>query len=144
MGKGKLRKVFDKRIKYLNLDDQAKEELFNRFRECWDNGFKCAYCGEIMNLRYGSDFSFSIDHVLARRHGGMDSVPNLCFCCSTCNSMKADKGAGWFADNVERLKARKQRREEWKARKATKKDKGTREAYVDIFEHLSSTKEVEK
>ena len=137
-----LKKEFDKRVKTLNLDKAAKEELFNRFSEVYNNGFKCAYCGERMELKWGdTELAFTIDHVLARVHGGSDSIHNLTFACQSCNSMKGDKDAGWFAHNVKRLKSRKKKRETWKARKSTKKDERTREAYKDIFQILNAKKE---
>jgi len=141
MNKTYLKKVLDKRIRHLDLGDQAKAELLIRFLDIFENGFKCAYCGKRMELEWGdTELAFSIDHVLAKVRGGTNSIGNLTFACHSCNSAKGDKDAGWFSVNVKRLKARKQKRELWKARKATKKDKETREAYVDIFQHLSVTK----
>ena len=132
--KEQLRKEFNKRLKTLKLDEQAKEELFDRFSETYNNGFKCAYCDGRMELKWGdTELAFTIDHVVPRAYGGSDSIGNLTFACQSCNSMKGDKSAGWFVNNVKRLKARKQKREYFKAKKASKKDKRTREAYIDIF-----------
>ena len=135
-----LRKEFDKRVKVLKLDEEAKEELFNRFSELYKyGGFKCAYCDERMELKWGdTELAFTIDHIEARARGGTDNIFNLTFCCQSCNSMKKDKDAGWFANNVKRLKLRKKRRETWKARKSTKKDERTRDAFKDIFQHINA------
>ena len=131
-----LKKEFDKRVKVLKLDEEAKEELFDRFSELYKyGGFKCAYCDERMELKWGdTELAFTVDHVVPRAYGGSDSIGNLTFACQSCNSMKGDKSAGWFVNNVKRLKARKQKREYFKAQKATVKDKRLREAYKDIFE----------
>lgn len=138
-----LRKEFGKRTKLLKLDDQAKEELFRRFSELYEHGgFKCAYCNERMELKYGdTELAFTIDHIEAQVHGGTDDIFNLTFCCQSCNSMKKDKDVEWFVRNVKRLKERKRKTEYWKARNSTKKDEPIREAYKDIFERVNVKKE---
>ena len=132
----KLRIAFNKRTKNLKLDEHAREELFNRFSELYNyGGFKCAYCNERMELKYGdTELAFTIDHIEAQVHGGSDSIHNLTFACQSCNSMKKDKDAGWFMNNVKRLKQRKKKRECLKARKTTKRDERVRESYKDILE----------
>ena len=136
-----LKAEFDKRVKVLKLDEQAKEELFNRFSELYNNGFKCAYCNERMELKYGdTELAFTIDHIGAQVHGGTDNIFNLTFACQSCNSMKKDKDVEWFVRNVKRLKLRKQKREHFKARNSTKKDEQTREAFKDIFKHIEAKK----
>lgn len=138
-----LRTEFNKRTKTLKLDEQAKEELFNRFSELYSNGFKCAYCKERMELKYeDNELAFTIDHIEPRVRGGSNNIRNLTFCCQSCNSMKKDKDAGWFADNVKRLKLRKQKREHFKAKKSTKKDEQLRKAYRDIFEMRDAKNEI--
>ena len=137
MEKEKLRTIFNKRIKKLLIDAQAKDELFERFIELFNHGgFKCAYCNRRMGLKWGdNEISFTIDHVLARSRGGTDNIHNITFACQSCNSMKGDKDAGWFAANVNKSKVRKQKREMRKARKTSKKDKKLRESYKQIFQH---------
>ena len=139
----KLRIAFNKRTKNLKLDEHAREELFNRFSELYRcGGFKCAYCNERMELKYGdTELAFTIDHIEAQVHGGTDNIFNLTFACQSCNSMKGNKDVGWFVRNVKRLKLRKQKREHWKARNSTKKDEQTRDAYKDIFERVNAKKE---
>lgn len=138
MEKEKLRGVFNRRIRKLLMDAQAKDELFERFAELYNcNGFKCAYCGKRMELKWGdNELSFTIDHIFARSCGGTDNIHNLTFCCQSCNSMKSNKYVGEFVREVKRLKARKQKREMWKARKATAKDKELRESFKQIFQHV--------
>ena len=55
--KKKLKKELEKRIKNLNLESDAKEELLNKFLEWYDVGFLCYYCGVEMELKFGW-FSF--------------------------------------------------------------------------------------
>lgn len=140
MKKGVTRKEFDKRAKLLKLDEQGKEELYRGFAELYEHaGFKCAYCNERMELKYGdNELAFTIDHVEARACGGTDSIFNLTFCCQSCNSMKGDKDAGWFVKNVKRLKARKRKREYLKARISSQKDKQIRDSFKDIFQHINA------
>ena len=140
-----LKAEFDKKVKALKLDEQAKEELFTQFTKLYEDGFKCAYCNERMGLKYGdNELAFTIDHILARVRGGSDNIRNLTFCCQSCNSMKKDKDVDWFLRNVKRLKLRKKKNEYWKARKATKQDARTREAFKDIFQHINAKQEREK
>ena len=142
MNKTHLKIVFNRRVRHLNLSNQEKEELLARFLDVFENGFKCAYCGERMELKWGdTELAFTIDHILARVHGGSDGIHNLTFACQSCNSMKGDKDAGAFSNHVKRLKARKQKRELWKARKAAKKDERIRGAYRDCFRMVEVNKE---
>jgi len=137
-----LRKEFNNRIKSLKLTKEAREELFNRFSELYEyRGFKCAYCDERMELKYGdTELAFTIDHILAQVHGGSDSINNLTFACQSCNSMKGDKDVNRFIQNLKRLKLRKKKREYFKAAKASKKDEQQREAYKDIFKMVEAKK----
>jgi len=139
-----LRKEFNKRIKSLKLDEQAKEELFDKFKLCYENGFPCYYCKERMDLNWQSEFSFSVDHYLARSKGGSDIPGNLVFCCRTCNFLKGDMDAEKYINNMERLKLRKQKREYYKAKKSSKKDEQTRDAFKDIFQHINAKREIGK
>ena len=133
-----LRTEFNKRIKALKLDEQAKEELFNRFSELYSNGFKCAYCNERMELKWGTELSFTIDHIIPRKLGGRDTLDNIAFTCRTCNFLKGDRQPDWFYSNIKRLKSRKKKREHFKAKKASEKDEQLREAYKDIFERVGA------
>lgn len=46
------------------------------------DGSRCAYCGHQ---------AATIDHVLPRSRGGVDSWENLVACCQRCNSEKGDR-----------------------------------------------------
>lgn len=129
-----LRKGFDKRIKVLGkIEKEVKEELFRKFVSCYDAGFNCFYCGNKMELKWGSELSVTFDHTIPRKAGGKNTAENIELVCRTCNFLKGSKNAGWFADNVKKLKVRKNKRESYKARKSSIRDEAVREAYKDIF-----------
>ncbi|MGG7465674.1 MULTISPECIES: HNH endonuclease [unclassified Plantibacter] len=46
------------------------------------DGHRCAYCGKAAT---------TIDHVLPRSRGGVDSWENLVACCLRCNNVKGDR-----------------------------------------------------
>jgi len=135
-----LRAEFTKRIKTFSLTDQAKQELFNKFKDCWDTGFRCFYCKKRMDLKFENEYSFTIDHTTPKAKGGQDTVQNLEFVCRTCNFLKGGMDTEKYMDNMERLTARKNKNEYRKARRATEKDKQTREAYKTIFELVGATR----
>ena len=135
-----LRKEFDKRTKTLKLDEYAKEELFRLFKDCWNTGFECLYCGRKMDLQFENEHSFTIDHYLARSKGGKDIPDNLVFCCRDCNLLKSNMSVEKYLKNMEKLKLRKKKNEYWEARNSSKKDEQTRDAYKDIFERVTAKK----
>ena len=47
------------------------------------DGNKCQYCGEIFEKRM-----LTVDHVIPRSQGGVDSWSNLVTSCSPCNTLK--------------------------------------------------------
>ena len=136
-----LRYEFRKRIKSLKLDAQTREELFIKFKNCWDSGFRCFYCKKRMDLHFENEFSFTIDHTIPKVKNGLDIVENLEFVCRTCNFLKGNRDAEKYVNTIGWLIARKNKREYWKARKATKKDEQTRDAYKGIFEMVNAKKE---
>jgi HNH endonuclease len=53
---------------------------------------RCEYCLLHQN---DSDFlSFHVEHIIARQHGGLISVDNLCLACAECNWAKGPNLAG--------------------------------------------------
>ncbi|MCK9210090.1 MAG: HNH endonuclease [Ignavibacteriaceae bacterium] len=46
--------------------------------------FKCAYCGR-------SDIPLTIDHIIPKAKGGIDSWENLVAACTICNNKKGDR-----------------------------------------------------
>jgi 5-methylcytosine-specific restriction endonuclease McrA len=48
------------------------------------DAYKCAYCGR-------SDLPLTIDHVIPKARGGVESWENLVTACSVCNNKKGDR-----------------------------------------------------
>ena len=133
-----LRTEFNKRIKALKLDEQAKEELFDKFKNCWDAGFRCFYCNRRMDLKFENEYSWTIEHFIPRAKGGKDEAENIEFVCRACNFLKGEMNPEQYINNRKRLSLRKQKMECWKARKSSKKDEQLRGAYKDIFERMGA------
>ena len=124
-------KEFNRRIKPLKLDKSAKEEIYTKFSDRVNKGFKCAYCDEKMDIAFGTELSFTIDHIYPKSKGGPDTPENLEIVCRNCNFLKGEKNVDWFLANLDRLKKRKLNRELFKARKHP--DDRIRESYENIF-----------
>ena len=63
----------------------------------WDRaGGRCEYC-----RLHQSDYDFQtfhVEHIIAKQHGGSDTVDNLCLSCSECNWAKGPNIAGIHLD----------------------------------------------
>ena len=64
---------------YTTSSAEANRLWRRKIKERWD--YECAYCG--------SDEDITIDHVIPRSKGGMDTIENMVSCCETCNHDKA-------------------------------------------------------
>lgn len=53
--------------------------------------FRCEYCHLPEQF---SRLSFSLDHIIARQHGGANDPANLALCCGYCNRHKGPNIAG--------------------------------------------------
>lgn len=51
----------------------------------------CEYC---RLPRFASEFTFPLDHIIARQHGGSTSAENLAQSCTHCNAHKGPNIAG--------------------------------------------------
>lgn len=49
-------------------------------------GFRCEYCW--IHEDQDRFFTFPIDHVIAKQHGGQETLDNLCLSCFRCNAHK--------------------------------------------------------
>lgn len=47
--------------------------------------YRCEYCKKPEII---SNFSFHIEHIIGRQHGGSDKIENLAYSCSYCNWKK--------------------------------------------------------
>ena len=71
-------------IRLLNyIKFRPKTIKVNRKRIFKRDGYSCQYCGSKKNL--------TIDHVIPRSRGGLNSWKNMVTCCFRCNSYKGDK-----------------------------------------------------
>jgi hypothetical protein len=52
---------------------------------------RCEYC---RRPESSSSLRFTIDHVVARQHGGSDGVENLAWACASCNRRKGPNLTG--------------------------------------------------
>jgi hypothetical protein len=52
---------------------------------------RCEYCGVTEAL---FPFRFHVEHIIARQHGGSDTVDNLALACGFCNSHKGPNLSG--------------------------------------------------
>lgn len=57
---------------------------------------RCEYCG--IHQRIYPDFTFHIEHIVARQHGGGDELDNLALSCHLCNSKKGPNLSGLDPD----------------------------------------------
>lgn len=97
-GEKHLRRAFERRwknlerrtsdVEHLGLPD--RESLWMKVKECWDNGFRCFYCGVHMELdgQGPSSKSFSLDHKVPVSSGGDNSIENIVVACKGCNTAK--------------------------------------------------------
>ncbi len=68
----------------MSLRHELRQYVIERAGSC------CEYC------RLGEDARFArfhIDHIVPRKHGGIDSADNLCLACSQCNAYKGSNVA---------------------------------------------------
>ncbi|HSU68120.1 MAG TPA: HNH endonuclease signature motif containing protein [Tepidisphaeraceae bacterium] len=67
------------------MDDRTRQQVRRRA------GNRCEYC-HLPQSGHGE--RFSVDHVIARKHGGSDLDENLAFCCLRCNLFKGTDMSG--------------------------------------------------
>jgi 5-methylcytosine-specific restriction endonuclease McrA len=62
------------------MDEETKRAVRTRAKQ------RCEYCQIHQNIY--PDFTFHIEHIVARQHGGKDEPDNLALSCHLCNSKK--------------------------------------------------------
>lgn len=57
----------------------------------------CAYCGETMNRKKRSrdDLSYTLEHIIPQRFGGLDSENNTICVCFGCNQKRSSLPLEW-------------------------------------------------
>lgn len=74
----------------MRLQSVMDEETKRFVRERADN--RCEYCR--VQQQFYPDFTFHIEHIVARQHGGRDDPENLALSCHLCNSKKGPNLSG--------------------------------------------------
>ena len=73
-------------------------------------GGRCEYCRMPASA---SPLSFTLDHIIARQHGGSDNEDNISVACPTCNSSKGPNVASIAAATGEPVRLYHPRRDRW-------------------------------
>ena len=73
--------------------------------------YHCEYCR--INQVQDPFFTFPIDHIIARQHGGKTESDNLCLSCYRCNSHKGPNIASIDSDTGEMVPLFHPRRDNW-------------------------------
>lgn len=79
-------------IKYVNVPRTRKANL-TRKAVLNRDGYVCAYCGEKKSLR-----DMTMDHIVPRSKGGLNTWKNVVACCFPCNQRKGNislEELGW-------------------------------------------------
>ena len=74
---------------------------------------RCEYC--CVHQDQDPFFSFHIDHIIARQHGGRTELDNLCLSCYRCNSHKGPNIASIDPKTDELVPLFHPRRDSWHA-----------------------------
>ena len=74
-------------------------------------GAACEYCQIPERLTV---LSFQIDHIVALKHGGSNSLENLAFVCAHCNSYKGPNVAGVHPASKEITRLYNPRQDSWR------------------------------
>lgn len=72
------------------MDEETRRFVRARAKE------RCEYCG--IHQRLHPDFTFHIEHIVAKQHGGGDGADNLALSCHLCNSKKGPNLSGLDPD----------------------------------------------
>ena len=75
-------------------------------------GGRCEYCR--MHEDHDPFFTFPIDHVIAKQHGGVETLENLCLSCFRCNVHKGPNLASVDPKTSLTVALFHPRRDEWK------------------------------
>jgi len=87
------------------MDDATKHFIRQRAHNC------CEYCG--VHQEYYPDFTFHMEHIVARQHGGAEEVANLALACHLCNRKKGPNLSGIDPDTGELTRLFNPRTDVW-------------------------------
>ena len=74
-------------------------------------GNRCEYCG--IHQDQDAFFTFHVDHIVARQHGGKTEAENLCLSCYRCNSHKGPNIATINPNTGEIVRLFHPRQDDW-------------------------------
>jgi hypothetical protein len=74
-------------------------------------GHRCEYCR--IHQDQDAFFTFPIDHIIARQHGGKNEADNLCLSCYRCNRHKGPNIASLDPETQELVRLFHPRRDDW-------------------------------
>jgi hypothetical protein len=86
------------------MDEALRQHVSNRAQN------RCEYCHLPQR---GHVERFSVDHIIAKQHGGADSLDNLALCCLRCNLHKGTNLTGIDPETGQIVKLFDPRRESW-------------------------------
>ncbi len=82
-------------------------------------GERCEYC----RLPDSADeWPFHVDHILARVHGGLDDLSNICWSCTQCNLHKSSNFASVDPESGQRADLYNPREDVWNEQLKTGSD----------------------
>jgi hypothetical protein len=87
------------------MDDEIEAFVHQRA------GYRCEYCR--VHQRYYPDFTFHVEHIVARQHHGSDDPENLALACHLCNSKKGPNLSGLDPDTGELTRLFNPRTDVW-------------------------------
>jgi len=87
------------------MDDATKDLVRQRAHN------RCEYCG--VRQRYYPDFTFHIEHIVARQHRGAEDMTNLALACHLCNNKKGPNLSGIDPDTGELTRLFNPRTDAW-------------------------------
>lgn len=87
------------------MDDATKQLVRQRAHS------RCEYCG--IHQRYYPDFTFHIEHIVARQHQGTEDLTNLALACHLCNNKKGPNLSGIDPDTGEMTRLFNPRADIW-------------------------------
>jgi len=73
---------------------------------------RCEYC---LLPDYADEWPFHVEHIVAKQHGGGDTLDNLCWSCSRCNLHKGPNLVSIDVHTNERVSLFDPRRDDWKS-----------------------------
>lgn len=73
-------------------------------------GFRCEYCHVHEDDMF---LAFEIDHIIALKHGGSNSIENLAYCCPHCNQNKGSDIATYDKKTKEIIPLFNPRKHRW-------------------------------